>query len=540
MSQWWKTAVFYEVYMPSFADSNGDGIGDFAGVTSKLDYLEKIGINGLWLTPFYKSPKIDNGYDIADYYTIDEDYGTMEDFHQFIKEAHKRGIKVIADLVLNHTSSEHEWFKSSRSSKENIKRDWYIWKDSVNSGTPNNWESFFGGSAWEYDETTGQYYYHAFAKEQVDLNWSNPEVKKEMFEVMKFWLDQGIDGFRLDVINFLTMNDSFSDNPFDENGVQIHQFDKDQDGMFEIIKEISNFVHSFEGKFIVGEVGSDDLHILKQYCGNGKLDVVFNFNFGSTAVYDADRFFSEINEMETTYTVDQIPTLFFGSHDMSRFISRFGKAGAEEDRAKLLATLMLTAKGVPFIYYGDEIGMRDLYIDCISEMKDVQGITAYELALKEGKSPEEAIVIANDKGRDKSRSPMQWSRAQFGGFSEVKPWIALSEHIDLINVENQMQQRSSILLYYKSLISLRKQNEALSLGNYQLLNKLGDMIFYIRESEGNRVLVLLNFGEQKQTFDSKEYGIVQYEELLSSNHIDFMRTSEIIIGPYEARILKIK
>lgn len=538
MKQWWKEAVFYEVYMPSFSDSNGDGVGDFSGLASKLDYFQTLGVTGLWLTPFYPSPKVDNGYDIADYYSIDEAYGTMQDFELFLKEAHKRGIKVIADLVLNHTSSKHAWFQESCSSKKSPKRDWYIWKDPLEGKEPNNWESFFGGSAWEYDVKTKQYYYHAFAKEQVDLNWANPEVKKAMFDVMKFWLDKGIDGFRLDVINFLTINDAFLDNPYNEKGEQVHQYDKDQDGIVTIIREIAECVHSYENKFLVGEVGSDELPILKRYCGKDKLDVVFNFNLGSTSTYDVKKIFSEMKAMETTYSEDQIPTLFFGSHDMSRFISRFGEKDVEEARARLLGTLMLTAKGVPFIYYGDEIGMRDLYVEHISEMKDVQGITAYGLAKKSGKSEKEAIVIANEKGRDKSRSPMQWNHSEYGGFSDVKPWITMSKDINTINVETQASQPLSILNFYRALISLRKENKALAYGNYNYLEMEKGTMFYLREWKENRIAVLLNFREQKQIFNTEQYGINQYEVLLSSNDVHSTST-EIMLEPYEARILKV-
>ncbi|WP_257959032.1 alpha-glucosidase [Bacillus sp. V3-13] len=420
MKQWWKEAIFYEIYMPSYMDGNGDGIGDFKGIISKLDYLKELGITGIWLTPFYPSPKIDNGYDISGYYSIDPDYGSMEDFELFIKEAHARGIKVIADLVLNHTSSEHEWFKESRSSKSSPKRDWYIWQDPVQGKPPSNWESFFGGPAWEWDEQTEQYYYHAFAKEQVDLNWSNPEVKQAMYDVMKFWINKGIDGFRLDVINFLTVQNHFTDNPFnEETGEQIHQYDKDQKGVLSVIAEIASFVKQNGDLFLVGEVGSEDLELLKNYCGDGLLDVVFNFNLGSIQNFDLDRIFTELQEMERQYRNDQIPTLFFGSHDMPRYLSRFWGNEGGTDKAKLIAMLMLSAKGVPFIYYGEEIGMTNFEALSIEQMRDIQGITAYQLAVNNGNDEKTALKLANEKNRDKSRSPMQWDGSKYGGFSTV-------------------------------------------------------------------------------------------------------------------------
>lgn len=527
MVKWWQQSTFYEIYMPSFKDGNGDGMGDFAGITSKLDYLKELGIDGLWLTPFYPSPKVDNGYDISDYVSIDPAYGTMEEFELFIKEAHQRGIKVIADLVLNHTSSAHQWFQESKSSKNHPKRDWYIWRDE-----PNNWESFFGGTAWEYDEATQQYYYHAFAKEQVDLNWANPEVKAAMFEVMKFWLEKGVDGFRLDVINFLKVNDQFTDNPFDATKQeQEHLYDKDQEGIHNIIEEIAAFVHQYPDKFLVGEVGSEDLDILKQYSGLGKLDVVFNFNIGSIAEFDPEKLYQQLADTEAAYDETQVPTLFFGSHDMSRFISRFG---GDEDRAKLIATLMLTARGVPFIYFGDEIGMRDWVTDDINKMKDVQGIMGYKLALEAGKSHEEALDIANDKSRDKSRTPMQWDASEYVGFSEQKPWITVPNEAALTNVESQLHAPESMLSFYKSLLRLRKEHPALTLGTYESLRYEDGLLTFVRRDESERILVALNFSEQLKTLD----GFTTGSRLLLSNK----RTAHdgkigMIVGN-EAMILK--
>ncbi|WP_419881532.1 alpha-glucosidase [Peribacillus sp. B-H-3] len=494
MVEWWKQSVFYEIYMPSFKDGNGDGIGDFSGITSKLDYLKELGIDGLWLTPFYPSPKVDNGYDIADYYEIDSDYGTMEDFELLIKEAHQGGIKVIADLVLNHTSSEHKWFKESRSNKDHPKRDWYIWRDE-----PNNWESFFGDTAWEYDQVTNQYYYHAFAKEQVDLNWANPDVKEAMFDVMKFWLEKGVDGFRLDVINFLKVNDRFIDNPFDaDKNEQNHLYDKDQEGILTIIEQIAEFVHQYPDKFLVGEVGSEDIGILKQFSGLGKLDVVFNFNIGSIEKFDAGRLFEQLSETEKAYDEHQVPTLFFSSHDMSRFISRFG---GDEDRAKAVAALMLTAKGVPFLYFGDEIGMRDWITDDIEKMKDVQGLMGYKLALEAGKTAEEALAIANEKSRDKSRTPMRWNASGNVGFSDAEPWITIPNDAMKVNVAEQENDPASMLSFYKKLLHLRKEHSALRLGEYEELRYDEGMISYIKKDHSERIRVLLNFSNQERVLN---------------------------------------
>lgn len=527
MVKWWKQSTFYEIYMPSFKDGNGDGIGDFAGITSKLDYFNELGIDGLWLTPFYPSPKVDNGYDISDYYGIDPDYGTMADFEFFIYEAHRRGIKVIADLVLNHTSTEHQWFQESKSAINHPKRDWYIWRDK-----PNNWESFFGGSAWEFDENTNQYYYHAFAKEQVDLNWANPEVKKAMFDAMKFWMEKGVDGFRLDVINFLKVNDSFQDNPFDvEKNEQNHLYDKDQEGILGIIEEMAEFVHQYPDKFLVGEVGSEDLAILKQYSGLNKLDVVFNFNIGSMGEFDADQLYQQLAATERAYDESQIPTLFFSSHDMSRYISRFG---GDDDRAKLVAALMLTAKGVPFIYQGDEIGMRDWMADDISKMKDVQGIMGYKLALQAEKSHEEALVIANEKSRDKSRTPMQWNSETNVGFSETKPWITIPTDACTVNVEDQQNDPNSMLSFYKDLLRLRQEHSALLLGDYDFLRCEDGMIYFARKDSVEKIVVALNFSDQ-----SKKLDVVEGVKLLLSSKRKSLGSDKVLtIAANEAVILK--
>jgi glycosidase len=531
MTKWWKQSTFYEIYMPSFKDGNGDGIGDFAGITSKLDYLKALGIDGLWLTPYYPSPKVDNGYDISDYYSIDLDYGTMEDFEIFIQEANQRDIRVIVDLVLNHTSSEHQWFQESKSAKDHPKRDWYIWRDE-----PNNWESFFGGSAWEFDEATNQYYYHAFAKEQVDLNWANPDVKKAMLDVMKFWLEKGVDGFRLDVINFLKVNDSFKDNPYDsEKKEQNHLYDKDQEGVLTVISEIADFVHQYQNKFLVGEVGSEDLDILKQYSGLNKLDVVFNFNIGSIEKFEPDHLYQQIVETEQAYDPSQNPTLFFSSHDMSRHISRFG---GDEDRAKLVATLMLTAKGVPFIYYGDEIGMRDWVSDDITKMKDVQGLMAYELEFQSNQSHEKAIAVANEKSRDKSRTPMQWNSLPNVGFSEQQPWITVPTDAYIINVENQQNDPNSMLSFYKSLLRLRKKQSSLRLGEYELFRNEDGLIYFVRKDSFERILVVLNFSDIPKTLDVGAYFASEVEMLLSSKRKRLERGSVITLLANEAMILK--
>ncbi|WP_369752222.1 alpha-amylase family glycosyl hydrolase [Flavobacterium sp. WC2409] len=347
---WWKESVFYEIYMPSYKDSNGDGFSDFKGLTSKLDYIKSLGVKGIWLTPFLESPKVDNGYDVANYYKVDPTYGTIEDFKLFLAEAHKKDIKIIMDMVVNHTSTDSKWFQESRKSKDNPYRDYYIWKDK-----PNNWESFFGGSAWEFDKNTNQYYYHQFDTRMADLNWGNPKVVAEIQKMLRFWLDLGVDGFRMDVINFLTTDGITKDNPF-KNGIQEHLNDINQKGVKTAMKSIKSVVNEYENRFIVGEIGSDKIEVLKQYQSPDLLDVVFNFNFGSIKEFSAKRIYDELQSMEKN--MQNYPTLFFGSHDMPRLVDRLAKNNPK--RAESLAALMLTAKGVPFIYYGEEIGMEIL------------------------------------------------------------------------------------------------------------------------------------------------------------------------------------
>lgn len=484
---WWKEAVFYQIYMPSYADSNGDGYGDFRGMTNKLDYLKNLGVKGVWLTPFLTSPKVDNGYDIANYYEVDPTYGSKADFDVFLKEAHKRGIKIIMDMVLNHTSTDCMWFQESRKSVDNPYRDYYIWKDK-----PNNWESFFGGTAWEKDTLTNQYYYHKFDKKMADLNWLNPKVVAEVQKVLRFWLDSGVDGFRLDVINFLNTDGITADNPFND-GQQQHINDIDQAGVKNAMRIIKSTVNAYDNRFIVGEIGSDKIEVLKQYQSQDLLDVVFNFNFGSIKTFFTQRIFDELQSMEKN--MSNYPTLFFGSHDMPRMMDRL--ADGNPDRALALAALMLTAKGVPFVYYGEEIGMHNIIANNLEEMVDIQGKTHYELALAKGKNPVEALLEGNKHNRDKSRSPMQWDGNPFAGFSDEKTWIKINSDYSKNNVQELLNKENSILNRYKKLISLRNNEKVLQYGNYEKLEHKDDQILFSRSFEGEKITVIINFGSEK-------------------------------------------
>ncbi|WP_141706147.1 glycoside hydrolase family 13 protein [Caloranaerobacter ferrireducens] len=538
MKNWWKKAIFYEIYIRSFCDGNGDGIGDFIGITKKLDYLKDLGVDCIWLTPFYKSPKVDNGYDISDYYEIDADYGTMEDFETFLKEAHKRDIKVIVDLVLNHTSDKHPWFIESKSSLQSPKRDWYIWKDPKEGGVPNNWESFFEGSAWEYDSNTKQYYYHAFAKEQVDLNWRNEDVKKAMFDVIKFWLEKGIDGFRLDVINFLMVDKQFKDNPYDEKGKQIHKYDKDLPETLNIVEELRKLVDQYPNKVLVGEVGTENVLEAAPYLDEEKrLHLVFNFNLGSIQKFDVNKIFEELKSLEENLN-GGLPTIFFSSHDMPRHVTRFGNDNNREDMAKLFSMLILTARGVPFIYQGDELGMTDIYIKDIKDMRDVAGILAYEKAVKEGKTEDEAIKIANEAGRDSGRNPVQWDSSKYAGFSSTAPWLPVNENYKELNAKKQSEEEDSVLNFYKKLIRIRKKSDALLRGEYVILQREDDVIYYIRKTESERYAVFLNFSDKYKEISLDNFNANKVEMIVSSKRKELNIKDKVKLFPYEALLVR--
>ncbi|MFA5045786.1 MAG: alpha-glucosidase [Paludibacter sp.] len=483
---WWKQTVFYQIYMPSFQDSDGNGISDFKGMTSRLDYLQYLGIKGIWLTPFLQSPKVDNGYDVADYYQIDPVYGTMDDFRNFLIEAHKRDIKVIMDMVVNHTSTDCKWFQESRKSKDNPYRDYYIWKDK-----PNNWESFFGGGAWQLDSLTNQYYLHKFAVRMADLNWSNPAVVKEVQKVLRFWLDLGIDGFRFDVINFLNTDDITTDNPIKDGKLQA-VYNINQPGVKKAIAVIKSTVNEYKDRFTVGEVGNDQIEVLKQYQSPELMDVVFNFNFGSIPAFSVERLFNELQSMEKN--MSDYPTLFFGSHDNPRLMNRL--ADGDIERAKTLAALILTAKGVPFIYYGEEIGMQNITANTYDEIKDIQGKTFYQLAIDAGKTPSEALAEGNNHNRDKSRSPMQWDGTANAGFTTGTPWIKVNDDYAKVNVQEDLKQKSSILNTYKALLELRNHEKTLQYGSYEKLERHGEFIQFTRMYKGGEITVILNFGKE--------------------------------------------
>lgn len=535
-TKWWQTAVFYQIYPRSFADGNGDGIGDFKGITEKLDYLASLGVDALWLSPHFPSPNWDCGYDISDYCNVAPEYGTMQDFNHFLFEVHKRNMRVILDLVLNHTSDEHPWFRESKSSRNNPKADWYVWADTP----PNNWQSCFDGDAWTYVPERDQYYYHYFMKQQPDLNWHNPAVKQAMWDAVRFWLDLGVDGFRLDAIGTIFEDANLTPHNVPMNLAELRRFSelaktpkeiklKDkywhdmfknqwgQPGVHELMKELRAILDEYDGdRMLVGEDDNID------YMGNGKdeLHLVFNFPLMRTERIIPDHV--RKNQRDRIKQLDALKkergwacnTL--GNHDCSRVYTRFGDRLHDTELARLHAALVLTLKGTPFLYNGEEIGMTDYMLTDISHVKDTMGSWYYHAIVTEmGVHPEEAMLRTAEMTRDKNRTPMQWSNNPNGGFcpASVEPWLPVNPNYQKgINVLDQEKNPSSLLNYYKHLLFVRKSSAALQTGEYIPLHPSAKEYFaFLRQSSGQAVLVVLNFSEQALELDfSKTKGIKRH------------------------------
>lgn len=501
--KWWQGTVFYEIYIASFQDGNGDGIGDFIGLTSRLDYLQSLGVTGLWITPFYLSPKVDNGYDVADHFQVDPDFGTLSDFDYFIKQAHEHDIKVIIDVVLNHVSTEHLWFKNAVSSPRSKYRDYFFFQDE-----PNGWESFFGGSAWAREPGGDQVYYHKFAPEQADLNWQNRAVMNDMTIMLKFWLDRGVDGFRFDVINFLSCDGIGAENPRDAGGQQIHSKDIDQEGIFSCIAEICAVVRNHSVSlgvecFLVGEVGHDELLKLAPFQREDLLDVVFNFNLGLIAHFDIGNVHSQLVAMEDQ--LGGLPTLFFNSHDMARSMSRL--CDDDVNQASALAALTLTARGVCFLYFGEEIGMPDFVPENVDDMRDIKAVNYFQLAVAAGQPVSLAFEKALNGCRDKSRLYMQWNDDENAGFSTSMPWIGETAPRNLPKVADQIDDPDSLWHWYRKLIALRRDDQALRLGSYDVLSLDNELLTMSRRWQAHVTNILVNFGTTKrhiQVNDSQE------------------------------------
>ncbi|QRR01115.1 alpha-amylase family glycosyl hydrolase [Dyadobacter sandarakinus] len=489
---WWQHGIIYQIYPRSFQDADGDGIGDLKGVISRLDYLQSLGIDCVWLSPVYPSPMADFGYDISDYEGIHPIFGTMEDFDELLTEVHARGMKLLLDLVPNHTSDQHPWFLESRSSRDNAKRDWYIWHDGKPDGSlPNNWLSVFGGHAWEWDEKTGQYYYHAFLKEQPDLNWRNPEVQQAMLDVMRFWLDKGIDGFRVDVMWHMIKDKQLRDNPpapespynagdliYDH---YIPVYSTDQPEVHDIVRMMRSLVDEYNERVLIGEIYLP-IHKLVTYYGQDNKGAHLPFNFQLlTLPWEAPQIAAAIDEYEGALPENGWPNWVLGNHDKPRIASRVGLA-----QARVAALMLLTLRGTPTIYYGEEIGMRDVAIP-MNEVVDPQGLNMPELNVS----------------RDPARTPMQWSGEINAGFSAHKPWLRLPYNSGRVNVEAQLKDPYSMLSFYKKLIGIRKSQPALNVGSYQPVFADQQLVSYVREYGNDRFLIILNLSHRPAYFRPK-------------------------------------
>jgi alpha-glucosidase len=516
--KWWQTAVFYQIYPRSFADANGDGIGDIRGMIEHLDYLKDLGIDAVWISPHYPSPQFDCGYDIADYSAVNPEYGSLDDFKEFLDGAHQRGIRVILDMVLNHTSDQHPWFIESRSSRDNPKRDWYIWHDGKNGGPPNNWNSMFDLQAWAYDETTGQYYYHFFFKEQPDLNWRNPEVKAAMWDAVRFWLDLGVDGYRLDALgtifedpalpdhsskqSFLelakeSMAESMDPDVMEEKYKAIFQYQTDLPEVQDLMHELRVLVDSYPGRVLVGE--TEDIRYYGQ--ADDGLQLVFNFPLMNTPRLDAACIRKNQKSRLAALPAFAWPCNTLGNHDSPRVKSRFSDGKHEEELARIWPALMLTLRGTPFLYNGEEIGMTNFQLENLDQVRDNVAHFYYQSAVGlGGMPPAEALKIALMNSRDICRTPMQWDGTPNAGFSSpgVTTWLPVNPNAARgINVAGQLQESSSLLNTYRSLLRLRKQTPALIEGTYLPLHEdAQEYVAFLRQSGRQTCLVVLNLSEK--------------------------------------------
>lgn len=547
---WWKESVVYQIYPRSFCDSNGDGIGDLRGIISKMDYLEKLGVDVVWLSPVYKSPNDDNGYDISNYQDIMDEFGTLEDFDELLECAHSHGIRIVMDLVVNHTSDEHAWFAESRKSKDNPYRDYYIWREGKNGGVPNNWESCFSGPAWEYDEATQMYYLHMFSKKQPDLNWENETVRQEVYKMMTWWLEKGVDGFRMDVISMISKTPGLPDGepipgtpygdagPYTTNGPRVHEF----------LQEMNREVLSKFDIMTVGETPAVTVEEAKKYTGSqrNELNMVFQFehmDVDSDGTKWTDKRFDLVklkdimSKWQTGLHKDGWNSLFWDNHDQPRVVSRFGNDKEYwEKSAKMLATCLHMLQGTPYIYQGEEIGMTNVAFQDISEYRDIETINAFrEFTQERGVAPEDMMRYIHKKSRDNARTPMQWNGEEGGGFTTGTPWIAMNPNYKTINVESQLEDEKSIFHYYQKLIRLRKEHKVIVNGEYQLLCPESEELFaYLRTSQEENLLVVCNFTENQVPFALPEQCKMEKAEVLISNYEDAACQEQLKLRPYEA------
>lgn len=554
---WWKEAVAYQVYPRSFMDSNGDGIGDLKGMISKLDYIKDLGIDVIWICPMYKSPNDDNGYDISDYQNIMDEFGTMADFDQLLAEVHERKMKLIIDLVINHTSDEHPWFIESRSSLNNPKRDWYIWRDGKKGKEPNNWESIFSGSAWQYDEKTKQYYLHLFSKKQPDLNWRNPDVRSSLYEMINWWLDKGIDGFRVDAISHINKEKGFKDmlNPKRLQYVPSYEKHMNVKGIHTYLQELKEETFSKYDIMTVGEangVKADNKKDLEKWVGEekGKFNMVFQFEHLS--LWNASKKKKlDINELKKVLTKWQKclenvgwNALFIENHDQPRRVSTWGNdTEFWYESSTALGAMYFLMKGTPFIYQGQEIGMTNVKFDSIDQYNDVADKNMYRIKRKEGVSHAEIMEVIWASSRDNSRTPMQWSAKANAGFTTGTPWLGVNKNYTEINVEKQLQDERSILQFYKKMIKLKKGNQVFSYGMYDLILDNHPQIFaYTRTVDDDKVVVFTNLSEKAAEIAEPLGFTVSIEGLLLANYsvAKHEKVQQFMLKPFETRVYRIQ
>ncbi len=547
---WWKEAVIYQIYPRSFQDSNGDGIGDLAGITSRLPYLKELGVDVIWLSPVYKSPNDDNGYDISDYRDIMTEFGTMADFDKMLQTAHELGLKIVMDLVVNHTSDEHPWFIESRSSKDSPLRDFYIWKDPKNGKAPNNWESCFSGSAWEFDEKTGQYYLHLFSKKQPDLNWENPKVRDEVFDMMTWWCEKGIDGFRMDVISMISKDQRFPDGeptvgdlgfygPYVYNGPRVHEF----------LQEMNRRVLSKYDLLTVGEAAGVTVDEAKKYANaeGTELGMVFHFEHveaipGALAGKWTDKK-PHLPELRATLNKWQLElegkawnSLYWDNHDQPRAVSRFGNDAPKWRvlSAKMLATCLHMMKGTPYIYQGEEFGMTNMHFATIEDCDDIQARNAYQQYVVEEKLVDGPTMLRyfDEMSRDNARTPVQWDDSANAGFTTGKPWFTVNPNYKEINAKAAMADPESVYHYYKKLIALRHSLPIIPYGVFEPLLLDSESIYaYKRHLDGQTLTVACNFTDKEVACDLFEG--LSGEEIISN----YKEHKAGVLQPYEARVV---
>lgn len=538
--KWWKEAVVYQVYWRSFYDSNGDGIGDLQGVLEKLDYIHSLGINIIWLNPCYSSPDKDNGYDISDYYSIMPAAGTMKTWETLVEEVHRRNMKLIMDLAVNHTSDQHPWFLESRSSRDNPKRNWYIWRDGKDGEPPNNWRSYFTPSAWQFDELTGQYYFHSFAVEQPDLNWANPEVREEVYKLMRFWLEKGIDGFRLDVINLLAKPEDFPDAP------EPHRLDylANNPGIHEYLREMNEKVLRHYDIFTVGEIPfvTPDEGVLYVAEDRQELHSLFHFQVADEmAKWDMLRFKQIQKEWYEKLNGRGWNSQFLNNHDHTRQVTRYGNDTTYRvESAKLLATMIHTLPGIPYVYQGEEIGMTGVRFSSLDEYRDIAMKNKFHEEVSKGHDPKEVLERLIPLSRDNSRTPMQWNDGPQAGFTTGTPWIGVNPNYKEINVEQALRDPHSVYHYYRHLIALRKQHPVMVYGDYRDWSE-GDPCLYVytRNWEDTTWMIILNHSDQESDFQLPEPFDESGMQLILANYPDVTPQSPgraFRLRPHEARI----